>query len=431
MTYMVRLDALGIMVHRTEPFNLDQSQPVQDDKYFFGDGDCMFVAGNVLFKLHKVFLSRDPESMFRDMFSIPQSSAAQGLALDPILLSGDSAENFRALCWALYALPTEIQSQNNDEANIERLVAVANMSHKYSLSSFEAWALSIVWIHCQPKRDYLDGCPENMLHGTYEAAAAGGRQDLCTRVEQKWLVRLKRGELELRHALDFGEAHNMRAFLADAYYQQARDMKPLAPKLIIGSEVADFSRLNLTNSQVQRLLSGYCSLSLFWERFGSTTLRAEKHSGHINTMDGLAIRHPEDPLDILGGTQIEYCRNFCYEVAFTCGDKHYVKSIILQHLDLNRHFGGARIRFLERRNCLLPQKYIFLHAEAAKVPEYADGYTFDVDEIWNSSEDFNLTLRGARPSITPARIRSPRIEVAVDRLQPMKHTKMEPGILEA
>lgn len=56
-----------------------------------------------IFQLHKWALCRDPDSMFRDMFSIPQGPEAKG-DLDPILLSDDTAEEFRSLCWAVYAL---------------------------------------------------------------------------------------------------------------------------------------------------------------------------------------------------------------------------------------------------------------------------------------------------------------------------------------
>ncbi|KAF8215057.1 hypothetical protein K438DRAFT_1955053 [Mycena galopus ATCC 62051] len=279
--------------------------PVNDEKYFFDDGDCLFFVDGFIFKLHKIILSRDPESVFRSMFSLPQGivgSATQGNELEPIPC-GDTADEFRALCWALYALPTEIQAQNDPKADIDRLVVVANMGHKYSSSSFEAWALSIVWIHCQSERDYLNGCPQNMLDGVYEAAAAGGRDDLCRLVEQKWLPRLKRGELRLRHALDFGETHDMRTFLVDAYYQQAQDMKACAPKLNTGSEVADFSRLNLTPGQLHRLLSGYCSLSLFWETcitgsWPKVGRCAQSPVNHKSTMDDI-IADPKSPLDIL------------------------------------------------------------------------------------------------------------------------------------
>ncbi|KAJ7506715.1 hypothetical protein B0H11DRAFT_1676799, partial [Mycena galericulata] len=234
-----------------------------DETYFFDNGDCEFLAGSVIFRLHRLMLCRDPDSMFRGMFDVPQGTLTETVST---IKADDSAEEFRALCWALYALPTEIQLQNEQGTDLARLLAVARMCHKYTLSSFEKWALNMVWIHCQPGMDYLDTCSQDMLCEIFEAAEKGGRQDLCGLVEQRWLRRLKSGKLPLRHALDFGEMHHRRAFLGDAYYQQALDLKSLA-SIKDGSAAADFSQSNLTHEQLHRLLSGYCSLALAWERY--------------------------------------------------------------------------------------------------------------------------------------------------------------------
>ncbi|KAJ7160181.1 hypothetical protein C8R46DRAFT_1223674 [Mycena filopes] len=125
------------------------TQPVQDDKYFFQDGDCVFLVEGTLFKLHKWSLCKDPESMFSGMFSLPQVGLAQ--QMEPIPLCGDTARDFRALCWALYALPCEFQDQNGCCTDISRLVAVANMSHKYTLPTFERFALNMIWNHISPE----------------------------------------------------------------------------------------------------------------------------------------------------------------------------------------------------------------------------------------------------------------------------------------
>jgi hypothetical protein len=71
--------------------------------------------------------------------------------------------------------PTETQLQSKPGADIARLVAVAKMSHKYSLTSFETWALDIIWTHCQPGpgMDYLKGCSQDMLYRIFEVAEAG------------------------------------------------------------------------------------------------------------------------------------------------------------------------------------------------------------------------------------------------------------------
>ncbi|KAF7348197.1 BTB domain-containing protein [Mycena sanguinolenta] len=319
-----------------EPQGLEPA--VNDDTYFFDDGDCVFVVEGYFFKVHKVILSRDPESMFRIMFTLPQGSAPHGKELDPIVLSGDSADEFRSLCWALYALPTEIQAQNHHEADIERLVVVAKMAHKYSLSSFETWALSMIRIHSQSERDYLDHCPQNLLDGVYEAAAAGGCQDLCELVEEKWLARLKHRELHLRHALDFGETHDMRPFLVSAYYQQAQDMQSFAPRLSTGSEITDFSCLNLTHSQLHRLLSGYCSLSLFWETCIGTsfqTCASNNNRYHKSTMHDILIRDPKNPLDILGG--LKNARQKA-EGDFNCSCRKAYIDKLISGFSISNHF---------------------------------------------------------------------------------------------
>jgi len=51
-------------------------------------------------------LKREP-SVFFDMFSVPQSDEEKPDGFDdthPLVLSGDTAEEFGALCWATYAL---------------------------------------------------------------------------------------------------------------------------------------------------------------------------------------------------------------------------------------------------------------------------------------------------------------------------------------
>ncbi|KAJ7643666.1 hypothetical protein FB45DRAFT_737452, partial [Roridomyces roridus] len=187
-------------------------------------------------QLHKLFLCRDPQSMFRNMFDdagrknadvngIETSESGEG-DLEHIPMD-DSAEEFRAMCWALYALPTETQVQNLPGANIQRLVHVANMSHKYTLASFEDWALNIIWIHCQPGMDYLNTCSVGMLRRIFEAATKGGRTDLRDLVEQRWLPRLKTGELELRDALDFGEMHGRREFSRDGLFSTGVGYAPV------------------------------------------------------------------------------------------------------------------------------------------------------------------------------------------------------------
>ncbi|KAJ7274066.1 hypothetical protein C8J57DRAFT_251018 [Mycena rebaudengoi] len=311
----------------------------QDPKYFFNDGDCVFRVDGVLFKLHKLILYRDPGSMFRDMFNIPQGNIRDA---EPIPLQ-DTAEEFRALCWVIYALPDETQSQNAREVDIPRLVSVAKMSHKYTLPSFESWALDIIWIHCQPGMDYLDSCSQDMLEVIFEAAFAGGHSDLRRLVERKWLSRLKSGELKLRHALDFGEQHERRWFLGEAYYQQVQDMKSIAPT---PSATADYSHLNLTPAQLHRLVFGYCSLSMFWSTIGqhdvprqSNCARSHEVWSNIPFSTFLLSNGPPDVRKGLGAMKksLSYCN--C-----PCSRAHVDKLIDIFTKSVADHFLGVETR---------------------------------------------------------------------------------------
>ncbi|KAJ7160124.1 hypothetical protein C8R46DRAFT_363381, partial [Mycena filopes] len=305
------------------------SESFKDSDYFFENGDCVFRAEGCMFKLHKLILSRDSESMFPSMFSLPQSAADLN-AMDPITVE-DSAKDFRALCWALYALPPEIQAQNEAGADIGRLVAVANLSNKYVLPSFESWALNMVLIHSRPAgRDYLQECPQNMLDAIYDAAVGGARRDLSGLVEEKWLARLKCGKLELKYALDFGETRGMMKFLGKAYYQQAMQMQDLVPTV---GEVTDFSQSNLTPPQLHRLLSGYCSLSLMCEKLRKTGLPdiCLDNVRRYSHRDWKILVLDTEPLSILKKLQTKPTQESC-----PCGRQLFEKIISDDHFRLTK-----------------------------------------------------------------------------------------------
>jgi len=77
------------------------------DKYYFEDGDVVFLVADSLFRVHKRVLTRSESSTFTGMFSVPLSSGteAEGQSDEnPIVLSGDSLEEFEALIRLLYPL---------------------------------------------------------------------------------------------------------------------------------------------------------------------------------------------------------------------------------------------------------------------------------------------------------------------------------------
>nr|GAT43416.1 predicted protein [Mycena chlorophos] len=174
--------------------------PIPDDKYHFEDGDCMFLVENMEFKVHKVMFSRDPDSMFRTMFSLPQNS----LPPDTIRVS-DSLDDFRGLCWILYAMPADISQQSTPEADVPKLLRVVHMAHKYGLGQYEKWALHMLALQCKGSTNFATTCAEPLLENLLEQAEICGAKELHKLVINQWITRLSQKEFPAARALALGE----------------------------------------------------------------------------------------------------------------------------------------------------------------------------------------------------------------------------------
>jgi len=95
---------------------------VRHDKYYFEDGNVVFQVGDwsnyysalwcpiieeqvgeALFRIHKRLSVGSESSAFASMFSLPQSQNIEGQTDErPIVLNGDSPEEFGALMRILY-----------------------------------------------------------------------------------------------------------------------------------------------------------------------------------------------------------------------------------------------------------------------------------------------------------------------------------------
>ena len=103
---------------------LEIPKPDLDPVYYIHGADCTLLIGNTLFKahisplfvchppcshllqVHRFLLTRDG-STFENMFTLPSNGGAietQGLSDDNPIVLHDDPDEFRALCWALYAL---------------------------------------------------------------------------------------------------------------------------------------------------------------------------------------------------------------------------------------------------------------------------------------------------------------------------------------
>ncbi|KAF7314769.1 BTB domain-containing protein [Mycena kentingensis (nom. inval.)] len=227
---------------------------VKDPRYFYSDGDVVFCVKNVLFKLHKCILVRDPSSMFRELFNLSKP-AADGVDIIPV---DDSVEDFRALCWALYALPNEIVSQAHGRPDFEKLLRVVRMSNKYLLIEFESWAWNMIARDGGHIADFLAICSEDTLETLLHFATALQSTKILELVEDAWMPRIRNGQASYTRALSAGEINDRRTFQGDILLELRRSV--VFGDTLIPPEQG-FANLGLTDAQLSRLLIGHTLLS--------------------------------------------------------------------------------------------------------------------------------------------------------------------------
>ncbi|KAF8651934.1 hypothetical protein AX16_004578 [Volvariella volvacea WC 439] len=256
----------------------DEHWPAVDETYYYEHGDCMFLVGEVLFKVHRYQLIRE-SSTFTTMFDlpVPTGRSKQGsTAEDPIVLQ-DDVEEFRALCWALYALPADICSQcDANLVDVPRLISLARIGRKYQFESLEQWSLNLLTTHITSRSPCvsLDTCPTDPLIKVLELAVLSDRKQLEELTAEKLLIRTRKGQLDISHTLMAAERLNLRSLQGSLYYAQLVAISeplvlPSIDSIDIQSKVAS---LSLTPDQKIKLCAGMWSLTLFWNKLINTIL---------------------------------------------------------------------------------------------------------------------------------------------------------------
>ncbi|KAF8651956.1 hypothetical protein AX16_004599 [Volvariella volvacea WC 439] len=208
----------------TKPFTLGQTRPTtvpkvfapirtyaHDPTYYKNDGDCTVLVGGILFKVHRFLLTRD-SSKFQA--SLPQSpNGGPGSSDDyPITVFSD-LEEFRALCWVLYALPHETNLQNDPKhVDIPMLTSIARISRKHEFHNIERWSLDLLKLHLRPESacTFADTCSAASISSLLELSVIGKLDQLERFIVVKWLDRIRKGELEIWYALAVAERLKLR-----------------------------------------------------------------------------------------------------------------------------------------------------------------------------------------------------------------------------
>ncbi|KAJ7214003.1 hypothetical protein GGX14DRAFT_78102 [Mycena pura] len=129
----------------------------------------------------------------------------------------DSADEFRALCWAIYALPKEIELQTTRDGDVPRLLQIVKLSNRYNLPHLETWALEAVYRQCT-KHKYAETCSEDMLERIMAVATLCNDSTLNLCVQLAWGSRIMRGELSHSRVLDAGAKCGERDFGGQSVY---------------------------------------------------------------------------------------------------------------------------------------------------------------------------------------------------------------------
>ncbi|KAF5360537.1 hypothetical protein D9756_005110 [Leucocoprinus leucothites] len=219
------------------------------------------------------------------MLTLPQpipSADTEGSSDENPIYCQDSIDAFRALCWGLYARPTEICAQDDpSRVDLDRLVLLADIAHKYECDTLETWANGVLRTHWSSD----SGASESSQHSIWtldtleKVLALMIRTDIADpvfkkQVEAQWLSLAFAGSdtpTELRRALDFADGLESPRHQALAYYHALRRIDAAAT---IDGKVADFSEIvagpsesgkdfmhSLSSEQRLRLMSGLWSLN--------------------------------------------------------------------------------------------------------------------------------------------------------------------------
>ncbi|KAG9315651.1 hypothetical protein JVU11DRAFT_3296 [Chiua virens] len=264
----------------TPKLQLQLSIPSRDSMYYYSDGNTVLLVETTLFKVHRSTLTKE-KSTFESMFSLDSdlrssttSTSNSGVTVgpegesddNPIRLQGDTADEFRSLLWALYALPHELEGVTTTKSSSLKLFNLARITHKYEFRATESWALDklkTTWMH--PGHSHIDDAEGPNLVQLTELASLCEHRDLLEAATIRWKRLITSGK-DVALAIGMAERLNLRSLLGLAYHAM----------LLQGREVWDTDP-QLTRAHRIRLLSGHYALGRVCERLSSEPPTLQHH----------------------------------------------------------------------------------------------------------------------------------------------------------
>ncbi|KAJ7768973.1 hypothetical protein B0H16DRAFT_1518801 [Mycena metata] len=241
---------------RTPPF----PSISRDPEHYHSNGDCILLVESVLFKIHRFHLVHN-SIVFAHMFELPLGDTAQeGLSDEsPIILSGDTAAAFRALLKYLYAPVLGTQVEAIPLTEMHHIIAVAKLAHKYEMNAWEQWALQFL-ARRVINQDKIRPQDVQLLHNLYDRLQEYTMRD---RIMQSWCRFVETNDLPIGAAMEAADVCGDEESLARLYCIQLGRFGANADLL----NPTSFLTSDTPVVHFQRMLAGYCSLSLAWDRF--------------------------------------------------------------------------------------------------------------------------------------------------------------------
>ncbi|KAI0074046.1 hypothetical protein K474DRAFT_110096 [Panus rudis PR-1116 ss-1] len=216
------------------------------------------------------------------MFTLPPDESYDAAQLEgssdenPIVLFGESADDFAILLDALYALPPQLAAFHSNTAPLDVLLTLTSLLNKYQFSTTCEWAL--VALYRVVSGHY--GTPPaiediSLLERIVEVACVCNYAELREWVEEKWISRILQSpggwaEREARFAINAADTWGLKKLGAMAYYSlllESNDkISPTySPPQGVSAEDEAPQPPPLSSSQIFRALSGHMSLVNLWE----------------------------------------------------------------------------------------------------------------------------------------------------------------------
>ncbi|KAF8157976.1 hypothetical protein B0H34DRAFT_706993 [Crassisporium funariophilum] len=206
-----------------------QADLIRDTEYYKDEsegGFCVFRVEDTLFKVHRCYLQREP-SAFGDMFSLPKIQGNNEGSSDEVAIPlYDTVQQFRDLLWVLYAIPSQILCDvGSDSPSVERLLNIAEMTNKYCIASYEAWALERLLTLVRCPIDFLRHAPPTTCARILDIAILCNHQTLLDTVTQRLVARMLWSDMDRRPILQVAESRGIRKLQGVAYYRELTDLE--------------------------------------------------------------------------------------------------------------------------------------------------------------------------------------------------------------